>query len=202
MENRRILIVGIGNCGINILEQVARWKLDGVKLLAINTDLESLNRFQKMNTIMTKETLLLGENLLDGMGTNGDVKLGRKAVLESECEIEEKLRGVEKVILISGLGGGTGTSATIKIAEMAKNFGIKIVAMSIIPFRFELKARIEQAESCLKEIKKVADLVLVSPNDILIHKVSKQGKPMARMNEEWQQMNWDVGKRCISHVCG
>ncbi len=200
MENRRILIIGIGNCGINILEQVARWKLDGVKLLAINTDLESLDRFQKMDTVIPKEILLLGENLLDGMGTNGDIKLGRKAVLESESEIEEKLRGVEKVILISGLGGGTGTSATTRIAEIAKELGMKIVAMPITPFRFELKARIEQAEICLEEIKKVADSVFVSPNDILLHKVGEQRKAKTSMNWEWQQMNWNVGKRCSTLV--
>lgn len=202
MENRRILIVGIGNCGINILEQVARWKLDGVKLLAINTDIESLMGFWEMNTVMTKDTLLLGEKLLNGMGMNGDVKLGKKAVQERKCEIEEKLRGVEEVILISGLGGGTGTSATTKIAEIAKGLGIKIVVMSITPFRFELKTRIEQAERCMKEIKKVADLVLVLPNDILLHKAMEQEKDRIDMKEKWQQMNWDIGKRCISYVCG
>lgn len=201
MGKSRVLVVGIGDCGINILQQVAKWKVQGVKLLAINTERESIDAFQEVETMMIKDTLLIGENALDGMGTKGDVTKGRQAAIASTKKIEEKLQGAMEVILISGLGGGTGGGVSPVVAEVAKAMGIRIVAIPITPFRFELKGRIEYAEKCLRELEKVSNLVLISPNDILLHNVvHESGKTATSMEEEWKQMNWNVGRDVIQ-VC-
>lgn len=66
-----------------------------------------------------------------------------------------------------GLGGGTGTGASPVIAEICRRMGILSVAVVTLPFRAEGVRRRKNAELGLENLKKVADALVVIPNDKL-----------------------------------
>ena len=54
-----------------------------------------------------------------------------------EDRIREFLEGTELLILATGLGGGTGTGASLAIAEIAKEMNILTLAIVTQPFSWE-----------------------------------------------------------------
>ena len=71
------------------------------------------------------------------------------------------------VFITAGMGGGTGTGAAPIIAQMAKEMEILTVGIVTMPFQFEGKLRLEQAEKGLENIKKTVDALIVINNNKL-----------------------------------
>jgi cell division protein FtsZ len=71
------------------------------------------------------------------------------------------------VFITAGMGGGTGTGAAPIIAKMAKDMDILTVGIVTMPFQFEGKLRIDQAELGLQNIKKNVDALIVINNNKL-----------------------------------
>ena len=111
----KIKVVGIGGSGGNAVSRMAKSKIKGVELIALNTDAQDL----KKTNAQTK--LRIGEKITQGLGTGMDPEIGKKAALESKGEISEVLSGSDMIFLTFGAGGGTGTGAGPVVAEAAKN---------------------------------------------------------------------------------
>ena len=160
-KDLKILVLGIGNGGNSAIEGMAN-SYDNIEFWALNTDKQILKQYNIPNK------LLLGENLAMGLGSGGDVALGRKCALESKEEIEKILFGADMVYLVSCLSGGTGTGAVSIIAEIAKRMGILTVSVVTIPFAFEGRHALEKATLGLKVLKKYTDAYIkIKNNDIL-----------------------------------
>ena len=71
------------------------------------------------------------------------------------------------VFITAGLGGGTGTGAAPIIAEMAKSLDILTVGIVTMPFQFEGRLRLEQAQNGLQRIKETVDALIVINNNKL-----------------------------------
>ena len=78
--------------------------------------------------------------LSDGLGAGCDPNKGRKAAEESREDIKPLLQGASLVIIIAGMGGGTGTGASPVIADIAKEVGALTIAVVTRPFCFEGKS--------------------------------------------------------------
>ena len=72
------------------------------------------------------------------------------------------------IIVIVGLGGGTGGGAAPVIARLAREMGILTVGVATTPFMFEGKRRTDQAERSIEELRASVDSLLVIPNQRLI----------------------------------
>lgn len=156
---RRIQIVGIGGAGANALDRLA---LDGVapaSLIAANTDAQALL------ASVAGEKIQLGASATRGLGSGGDPELGRCAAEESAAALHCALEGAEAVILLAGLGGGTGSGAAPLVAELAREAGALVIAVVTLPFSFEGKRRAAQAADALAELQRVADAVICFEND-------------------------------------
>ena len=70
------------------------------------------------------------------------------------------------VFITAGMGGGTGTGAAPIIAQMAKEMDILTVGIVTMPFQFEGKLRLEQAEKGLENIKRSVDALIVINNKL------------------------------------
>ncbi|MDA9016298.1 cell division FtsZ family protein, partial [Flavobacteriaceae bacterium] len=91
-----------------------------------------------------------------------------KAAQESHEEIHSILSTQTKMIFITaGMGGGTGTGAAPIIAQMAKSMDILTVGIVTMPFQFEGKLRLEQAQRGLEKIKGAVDALIVINNNKL-----------------------------------
>jgi len=82
------------------------------------------------------------------------------------------------VFITCGLGGGTGTGASPVIAEISKELGALTVAITTKPFAFEARARMEQAERGVSQLKASVDSLITIPNQRLL---SIGGKHMTVM---------------------
>lgn len=83
-------------------------------------------------------------------------------------ELYQMLAGVDIVYIVLGLGGTSGGLAASNIAKIAKETGALTIAVATKPFNFEGPKRRKIADSCLIEIKKICDSVVVIPCDKLL----------------------------------
>ena len=160
--NARIKIVGIGGCGVNTVNRIVENAPRGVETIAINTDSHSLAGI----TADTK--LLIGRALTRGLGAGGDPDTGQRAAEENASEIRDALLGVDTVIIIAGLGGGTGTGAAPVVARIARDLGAFTLGIAYLPFQWEGKRRISQAESGAIVLEAAVDKLVTRPNDALL----------------------------------
>ena len=91
-----------------------------------------------------------------------------EAARESREDIKEALSKADMVFITCGLGGGTGTGASPVVADIAKKIGALTVAIVTLPFSMEGKRRMDNAKNGLAELEKVADTLIVVPNDKLL----------------------------------
>jgi len=78
--------------------------------------------------------------------------LGEQAAIVTRSRIIDALCDIDVLIIVAGLGGGTGTGASVEIAKMASRLGITIVTVLTTPFRFEGKHRAKTAHAGLQAI--------------------------------------------------
>ncbi len=156
-----IAIVGIGGGAVRILNGLTRPPLPAVSILAAHTYRPTLER-----SPLTKK-LQLGAKQLQGKNAAGDPQAGRAAAQESEPELQEELLGKNLVLVVTCLGGGTGTGAAPRICELARISGAVTTALVTLPFAVEGTRRRQLAEAGLAELTRSADAVIVVPNDNL-----------------------------------
>ncbi len=170
----RIMVLGVGGAGNNTITRLMEMGITGAECVAINTDILHLNASR------AHQKILIGEKLTRGLGVGGNPVLGRKAIEESQAQIEELLTDVDIAFITAGLGGGTGTGAAPVIAEMARRKGAITVGVVTTPFRIE-KGRMEPAAHALTEMRRHCDTVVVIDNNKLMQLV-----PQLPINEAFR----------------
>ncbi len=78
------------------------------------------------------------------------------------------------VFVTCGMGGGTGTGAAPVVAKIARDMGILTVGIVTKPFRFEARARMNNAISGIERLKDSVDTLIVIPNDKLLEIVDRR----------------------------
>ncbi|MES2475497.1 MAG: hypothetical protein V4640_06935 [Verrucomicrobiota bacterium] len=165
-----VKIIGLGGAGANMLERIALDGMEGAELLALNTDVRTLT------SCVAREKIQLGVNLTKGLGAGGDPELGHQAMLESEDQIREAIKGRRIVFLCTGLGGGTGSGASPIVTRIAREEGAFVVVFATMPFAFEGKRRREQAETALNELAVLSNALVTFDNNRMGELVlAKQG---------------------------
>ncbi len=157
-----IKVIGVGGGGSNAVNHMYNQGIKDVEFIVCNTDSQAL----KGSPVPNK--LQIGVNLTEGLGAGANPEKGRNAALESREEIRELLSQDTKMVFITaGMGGGTGTGAAPVIAKVAKELDILTVGIVTVPFGFEGKKKMAQAEEGIKALKESCDTVLVILNDKL-----------------------------------
>ena len=157
-----IKVIGVGGGGSNAINHMFKKGINGVDFVISNTDAQALND----SPVPIK--IQLGATLTEGLGAGANPEVGAMAAKESFEEIKNLLSTQTKMVFITaGMGGGTGTGAAPIIAKMAKEMDILTVGIVTMPFQFEGKLRIDQAELGLQNIKKNVDALIVINNNKL-----------------------------------
>lgn len=162
LNSVRLVVIGVGGAGCNMINHMINEGLEKVDLIAVNTDLETLNISKASRKIQ------LGKNLTKGLGASMKPDIGRDAALESYMEIKNALKNADIVFIAAGLGGGTGTGAAPIISKIAKEVGAMPISVITKPFTWEGKKRTNIANIGLDELKKVSDSIIVISNDKLL----------------------------------
>lgn len=157
-----IKVIGVGGGGSNAINYMFQQGINGVDFVVTNTDAQALNE----SSVPIK--IQLGASLTEGLGAGANPKVGALAAEESFEDIKTLLTTQTKMVFITaGMGGGTGTGAAPIIAKMAKEMDVLTVGIVTMPFQFEGKLRLEQAEKGLENLKKTVDALIVINNNKL-----------------------------------
>ncbi len=157
-----IKVIGVGGGGSNAINYMFQQGLNGVDFVVCNTDAQALNQ----SSVPIK--IQLGATLTEGLGAGANPEVGAQAAQESYEDLRSLLNAQTKMIFITaGMGGGTGTGAAPIIAKMAKELDILTVGIVTMPFQFEGKLRLDQAQKGLENIKSEVDSLVVINNNKL-----------------------------------
>jgi len=156
-QPRRVCILGIGGGGCRAVGAVEAGS-GGPAVVAVNTDDRSLEE----SGVLTK--IRLGRTNSDADGTGGDAEQGR---MLAEHDIE-MIRGLftaaDVAVIVTCLGGGTGSGATPVVVKAARDAGVFTIVLATSPFEFEGDNRKKVAEAGMRALASAADLVCVIDN--------------------------------------
>ncbi len=165
-------VVGVGGAGCNAINSMIDRGLTGVEFIAVNTDIQDLEK------VKATVKLQIGSNLTRGLGAGANSEVGKKAAEEDRDKISDVLRDSDMVFITAGMGGGTGTGAAPVVASIAKNLGALVVGVVTLPFRFEGRQKQLIAEKGVQELRQHVDSLIMIPNEklmaILDKKISMQ----------------------------
>ena len=161
-QSNVIKVIGVGGGGSNAINHMYSKGIKGVDYVVCNTDAQALENSNVPNKIQ------LGVNLTEGLGAGANPIVGEKAAIENLNEIKSMLENNTKMVFITaGMGGGTGTGAAPIISKLAMEMNILTVGIVTMPFVFEGKNRISQANIGLDKLRKNVDALIVVNNNKL-----------------------------------
>ena len=165
----KALLVGVGQAGGKLTTALAEFDTErgfgAVRdALAVNTaaaDLEPL----------PLDTVLIGRSRVGGHGVGGDNELGATVMDEDLTEVLDALAprmtaDVEAVVVVAGLGGGTGSGgAPVLVRELSRVYDVPVYALGVLPGRDEGTLCQVNAGRSLKTVVREADATLLLDND-------------------------------------
>ncbi|MCK4520649.1 cell division protein FtsZ [Candidatus Parcubacteria bacterium] len=164
----KIKVIGVGGSGSNAVSRMMKCKIQGIDLIALNTDVQDLAKTQAHKKIR------IGREATKGLGAGMNPEIGKKAAEENREEIEQILKDSDMVFITCGLGGGTGSGAGPMVAEIAKKQGALTIAVVTKPFSFEGNQRQLIAEKALENFKDRVDTLLIIPNDKILSLIDQE----------------------------
>jgi len=160
----KIKIIGIGGGGGNIIKELSK-KLDfssnKIEFTVVNTDLQALDALPS-----NLKKVALGEGETRGLGTGRDISLGQRIAEAEEKKIKNIFSdGKDLYILVSSLGGGTGTGTIPVFSKIAKELNLPTLGIFTLPFNFEGKDKMKESQRAIDEAQMNLNAVLVIPNE-------------------------------------
>ncbi|HOW65638.1 MAG TPA: cell division protein FtsZ [Candidatus Paceibacterota bacterium] len=156
-----VKIFGVGGAGGNAVNYLATAAIPGVTLIAVDADAQALS------TSSVPHQLQLGMTDLRGVGASGEPELGWAAAEKDSAALRQHCIGADVVMILTGLGGGTGTGASPVLARVAKEAGALVLVFAILPFECEGIRRRRQAQFGVEQLRIAADGVICFSNQRL-----------------------------------
>ena len=162
-----IKVVGVGGAGMNAVERMVAYNLQGVELIVMNTDEQVLRRSSAPVKVH------LGGKITRGMGAGARPEIGAQAAMEDREKINSVLKGADMVFITAGMGGGTGTGASPIVAEVAQELGALTVGVCSLPFTAEGKRKMDIARQGQGKLREKVDTLITIPNDSIFKVIEK-----------------------------
>ena len=161
----KIKVIGIGGGGGNIVSDLAKKLKDfsstKIDFWAVNTDAQALEALNKK-----VKKFSFGQKLTSGLGTGREVATGEKAAKDDLERIKSLFSDKKDLyIIVSSLGGGTGTGSSPVIARLASQMNLMTLGIFTLPFSFEGKKRAEVARNALEEMKNYLNAYMIILNE-------------------------------------
>ena len=166
-SKEKVTVLGVGTGGCRIAAELATTSSAArLNIVLVDTDEKALSNFSN------HQQLLIGSDWTDKQGCGGDMNRGEKAAGASSQSLSDIIKNTELLIVVSPLGGGTGSGTVPLIATIARRLKVLSLFFVTRPFSFEGNLKFKNAEKCLKGLIKTADAVISLENDILFKNLS------------------------------
>jgi len=167
IKKTKIRIIGIGGGGSNIVSEISS-KIAKASFFAANTDQAALKAVSDRVSVFQ-----FGERFTHGLGTGMDAQVGEDAAKEEKEKIKKILEGQDLVIIVSSLGGGTGSGAVSVFAQISKSLGNLTYGIFTLPFAFEGAKKKEIADNALERVRPYLNALTILPNERVFNVVPK-----------------------------
>lgn len=157
-----IKVIGVGGGGSNAVNYMHSLGIEGVDFVVCNTDSQALALSPVANKVQ------LGPHLTQGLGAGANPEIGKQASEESIEDITKILKvNTRMAFVTAGMGGGTGTGGAPVVSKICKDLGILTVGIVTMPFTYEGRKRMKQAQEGIDRMREHVDTVLIISNDKL-----------------------------------
>ncbi len=183
----KIVVIGIGGGGGSIVGEIAKSigkkgipHSNRVNFIIANVDYQAIKIAPKKAGVF-----YFGQKMTHGLGCGMNVALGEESALREKKRITRLLKKYDLCILITCLGGGTGSGATPIFAEISKNLGILTLGICTLPFAFEGKERAKIAKTSLDKTKEKLNSFIIIPNQKIFRIIDQKTpihKSLSAMN--------------------
>ena len=165
----KTLLIGVGQAGGKLTRELVdyddRMEFGAVRgAVGVNTAAADLRD-------LPFETVLVGQDRVNGQGVGGDNELGAEVMETDAREVLATLEGritagIESIVVVAGLGGGTGSGgAPVLARELAGVYDVPVYGLGILPGRDEGSIYQVNAGRSLKTLAREADALLLADND-------------------------------------
>ena len=159
----RVKFLGLGSAACRMLNTFFTQQTYMSDLcLAVDTDLRCL---ESLTPELPK--YCFGKNVFRGMSSGGDENLIKATFGKEDPNIQTFAQKADILIVLVGLGGGSGSGMLIATVKAAIQAGIFVIVIPIMPFSFEGKNKSIRAQNQLKHLQTIVDLVVPFYNDFL-----------------------------------
>jgi cell division protein FtsZ len=143
MEDASLLLVGVGGLGCTWANRAKMRCGTNVDLLLIDADPSGVDSPTQAHV------LTLGDSP-DSSGCASLPELGEQRMRNLTQFVNRVLEPVELVILLTALGGGSGSGAAPDMARQAKRRGALVLSIAALPFDAQPSRRQVAEEACIK----------------------------------------------------
>lgn len=162
-ENCKIKIIGVGGAGIAVLGDIASEGL-GAQTAAVDTDARAV-----ANSAADIKIALI-EN---GEGSGSDTSIAKEAAVAHAAELAALPQGARLLIIIAGLGGGTGSVVAPMISKIAAgNPDCAVVSFAIMPLSVEGAQRASLALRAQTYLSKHSRAAFALRNDVILARLA------------------------------
>ena len=166
MDGAQILIAGIGGLGGSWAQRAHSRTGHDIDLVLIDADESTFNATDA-------HIIRLGRDL-DSAGCAALPPLGEQRMRQASDVSRTLLDGVELVILLTGLGGGTGTGAAPEFARQARLSGAIVISIAAIPFEAQ-ETRVRVSKEGLSKLEANSDVCVRLELDRLAWQARERG---------------------------
>jgi cell division protein FtsZ len=154
----KCLLLGLGQGGCAAAEYVHRhYAQDGLRVLLVDTTAAAAS----------PQRLIFGLAQTDGAGCQGDCELAVEAFHADQALFAEQLQGCRRLLVLTALGGGTGTGLLLPLVEYAASLGIAVLALASTPYSFEGEDRQHLAKEDQQRLQELCQAAVILPADAL-----------------------------------
>ena len=154
-----VTLIGLGGASGNILNNIAEDSPNDFKYLFINTDKKSI------------ESSLIKNKLHLNVAKDGEIYNSFNEIIDN---ILTHIKDNEKVFVIAGLGGVTGSALLSNLGKLLKANNCSSIAIVTKPFNFEGKVRMEIANKSLEKAKPFFDKIKIFDNKSMFQYAEKE----------------------------
>jgi cell division GTPase FtsZ len=187
----KVVLIGVGQAGGKVTEELVRFDSEmgfgAVQgAFAVNTAQQDLKQLEL-------ETMLIGQDRVKGHGVGGDNELGAEIMQSEATEVMDALDGritteAEAVMIVGGLGGGTGSGGAPALAkELRRVYEVPVYVLGILPGRDEGSIYQANAGRSLKTVARESDAAILVDNDAWRQNDETVSEGFAHINEQISQ---------------
>ena len=154
----RVSVVGVGGAGNNLLSHAIGGGVSPSRCVAVNTDKAQLSRSQARNKVFLEQFATSNNSTLTKKGD-------QKTFQSAAHRVTSYTDSSDFTIVLTGLGGGTGTESAPMIAQRSRSPVRPVVSVVAIPFIHERERRFIALRG-LKKMVEACDCTVVVDNGI------------------------------------